>query len=207
MTDTDIGRTAEGTLARIGGRPSTHRRRAALTVILASVVACAWADPAQAQRLGRRFRQAPPAPRAPAARPAPAAAAPGTAPGRSPTPAAGQRSGAAAEKPQTTAAPARSPSPAGPSAPEAPAAIASADVAWDGVVPFGEEWRRRHPAAWKADAERGTGEILLTAGTEGPTHVERTVVPPAAALPRSVLAPSANEADLLVFPSEPTRRS
>ena len=203
----DVMRPVEGLFARRLRWLATPNGGGIPTVVVALLVAWSWCAPAHAQRLGRRFRQPAPAPRAPAAapaRPAPAAVAPGT-PGRSPAPASGQRGGAAGsgEKPQTTAAPARSPSPAGPAAPEAPTSIAAADVAWDGVVPFGVEWRRRHPAAWRADA--GSAEILLTAGTDGPTRAERTQAAPATdPEPLSVLEPAAKEADLLVFPSEPS---
>lgn len=194
----DILRTDEATPGRTPRRPAgTTVRGAAWTVVIAALLAWSWSAPAHAQRFARRSRQAPPAPRAPA-RTAPPAAAPG----RSPTPAPGARGGSssAAEKPQTTAAPPRTPSPAGPPAPEAPTSIAAADVAWDGVTPFGAEWRRRHPGAWSAAA--GSGEILLTAAAEPSTDGERS--PPPSGMPRSVLEPTAGEAELLVFPSDPS---
>jgi len=205
MTDLRNAGTRSGNR---GGRiaPETPGRGTTGALLLAVTILSVGMAPAHAQRIGRRFRQPPPAPRATApARPTPGAAAPGAAPARAPTPAPGQKNAGAGskEKPQTTATPARrdgQPSPADPARPEGGAAIAAADVAWDGVVPFGPEWRRSHPTAWRADDDAGA--ILLTAAAEAPTRVDRpAAVAAVAAAPRSVLEPTAKEPELLVFPA------
>lgn len=157
---------------------------------------------AEAQRVGRRFRSAPAArppanalpapPRAPASAPPPAAA-PGT-----------PRNAAAKERPQTTANPtpkADTPTDA-PDAPHAPGTVSAADVAWQGVVPFSDHWRRLHPSAWRAEATEA--EVALAAGEGEPTSAERLAShDEPAPMAGSVLVAGFREPALLVFPDDP----
>lgn len=185
-----------------GWDASARRAGVDMRVVIPAILLClVAASPAEAQRVGRRFRGAPAArPPANAQPQAPRAQAPAS---RGAEPAS-PRSAAAKERPQTTKAAAP---PAGkptdvPEAPEVPGSLAAADVSWEGVLPFSDRWRERHPSAWRADAAEG--EITLAVGGDAPTSVARLASreePPAAA--GSVLAAGVREPALLVFPDAP----
>ncbi len=186
-------------------------------VLMVMVVASA---PAAAQRPGRRFRSSQPAPRALA--PVPPAPPPSLLP---PADAAGSRAGPQsaaarqkaagksvpndrkggdepkkerAERPQTTA------TEAPPEAPRAPG-----NLSLDGPIPFGDQWRADHPAAWRP--EEGDGDVILAGGTRVPTSVEQRPADLAqwtsqplspSQPPRSVLQVSGESP--LPFPASPT---
>ena len=172
------------------------RRVAAMAaVMLIMVVSSA---PAAAQRPGRRWRgyQSPPRPTAPPppASPTPLPSTPPASAGSqskmSTTPAPDARKAPVdakkgAERPQTT-------STEGPSGAER--------VAWDGPAPFGDEWRARHPAAWRP--EEVGGDVILAGGPRVPTGADQDPTdlaqwtgpsPVAAKSPRSVLQESGEE--------------
>lgn len=183
-----------------GGASVVHVLR---SIGLAAVVLVLLPMPsAFAQRFGRRFRAAPP-PRPPAgAVPAPARSPAPTAPGAAPE---GSGTARAKERPQTTSAPAsKAETPtAAAVAPPASDTVSAADVAWQGVAPFSEAWRRLHPSAWHADAPGN--DVTLAVGDDMPTSVDRLAShdePPATA--GSVLAGGLREPALLVFPDEPS---
>ncbi|MFM7251132.1 MAG: hypothetical protein ACKO5R_14635 [Planctomycetaceae bacterium] len=173
---------------------------------LAVVAALLPARPAEAQRLGRRFRASPTPSRQPLPPSAPASRAPATPPrsaseggaaGAAGTkrdtgkPAAGDRRGPtpAAERPQTTAAP------------PAPGVMRAADLAWAGVVPFSADWRRAHPAAWAPEDDAPM--IRLAVGDGEPTAAEGAAAPAREARAAgSVLAASGAEPVPLLFPDD-----
>lgn len=184
---------------------------------LAVAAACLPARPAEAQRLGRRFRAAPAPARQPLPSSAPASRAPsmpprsaseGGAAGAAGTkrdagkPAAGDRRGPtpAAERPQTTAAPPRGGA-GDADAPPAPGAIRAADVAWAGVVPFSPDWRRAHPAAWAPEDDAPM--VRLAVGEGEPTAAEGAAAPEREARAAgSVLAASGAAPVPLLFPDD-----
>lgn len=193
-------------------RPTIPEARAALRVAawLAVLTACLPARPAEAQRAGRRFRAAPaPArqplppsaatPRSPAARPR--SATEGNAPGAAGTKReAGRPAPAAGERPQTTALPSRG-GPAAGETPPVPGTLRAADMAWGGVVPFSEDWRRVHPAAWTTDDE--SPPVRLAAADDEPTAAEGPTAPvPESRAAGSVLAASDAAPAPLLFPDD-----
>lgn len=179
-------------------------RRAGIDVrvVMPALVLCLLAaSPAEAQRVGRRFRGAPAA-RPPANVPPPSPRSP--APATRGTEPASPRNASAKDRPQTTkaAAPAAGKPTDAPEAPQAPGTLAAADVSWEGVAPFSEPWRVRHPSAWRPEAAEA--EITLAVGGDEPTSVARLASheePPVAA--GSVLATGVREPALLVFPDAP----
>lgn len=188
-----------------GSRPIAGAR-----VLVLAALAAAVCGPAEAQRFGRRFRSAPPAPRAPASpgQPAgprtpapPRAVAPDAAPAR--RPATGAKDGTKDERPQTTGTSSRregTPNVA-PEAPRPAALSAAVAATWGEEVPFGASWRKRHPEAWNAES-RDAAVTLAAATEEIPTAAERPAPSPdEEAAPRSVLASGEGPA-LLLFPPE-----
>lgn len=203
-------------------------RRVGAAVMRGSFGATLWvlfllatSTPAEAQRPGRRWRSAPPAPRAQSTpRPAPqpstpagARAAPQSGNQQAGTrtspkaPAAGGKEGEAERKTSPSAAkapangvPQTAATAEAPPSPRAPAA--SDEFAWDGPAPFSEDWRVDHPAAWRP--EEGAGDVVLAGGARVPTRVDTGAVDVAqwtprdrrseAAAPQSVLQASAEVA-------------
>lgn len=197
-------------------RPPILEARAMLraAVWLAVVAAGLSARPAEAQRLGRRFRPSPaPAPArqpaAPAARtpaPPPRPATDGGAAGAAgakreagkPAPPAGERRGPtpAPKPPQTTALPARGDADRG-----ASGTLRAADLAWGGIVPFSADWRRVHPAAWTPEDDAPM--VRLAVGDDEPTTAEGATAPARESRAAgSVLAASNAEPVPLLFPEE-----
>ena len=184
-------------------RACTHPWRRSLVAGAACVLLLGMAEPAEAQRFGRRFRTtSPPRPAAPA----PAGTAPRpTVPGQGPRPETPRPAKAdARQAPQTTGTASPRTAPPSPADAEpAPApSIAAADVAWDGVRPFDDAWRRLHPDAWRPEATESGAIVLAAAETAEDTEASGTDTASAGAA-TSVLEPSDELPDLLVFPVEP----
>lgn len=181
---------------------------------LAVLLLVASSGPAEAQRPSRRWRSAPPAPRAqtaPRSGPQPSAAVaaprsgnqPGTQPSAPKQLAAGGKD--AMQKGKNTPAEDKQPgkeTPANPEAPPPPSTGDSDKLVWDGPTPFSEAWRADHPGAWRP--EEGAGEIVLAGGARVPTRVDSGAIDVAqwtardrqtdATAPRSVLQASAEQA-------------
>lgn len=190
MTDGDLpGRDDRRPLCSVGAVVMRGLFGATLWVLVLLVTSA----PAEAQRPGRRWRSAPPAPRTqstprptsqPSA-PAGARAAPqsGNQQAGTPTspkaPVAGGKDGKAEGKISPSAA--KAPASGVPQtaatvkAPPSPHATAASDTfAWDGPVPFSDDWRVDHPAAWRP--EEGAGDVVLVGGARVPTRVDSGTV-------------------------------
>ncbi len=159
---------------------------------LAILLLLATSTPAEAQRPGRRWRSAPPAPRAqPTPRPTPqpsaqagARAAPqagnqqaGTQPASPKPPAAGGKEAKGTGEGKNSATSETKPgknipqTAAKPEAPPSPLSTAASDtLSWDGPAPFSEDWRIDHPGAWRP--EEGAGDVELAGGSRVPTRVD-----------------------------------